>query len=121
MGNYIDLDPIPVFDRDGYIGLDVEATYNLDDFETGDAGFNGIHAGIVRIPDGRYVFMYTSQWEGDYNYGEVISPAEALWLVRSYDHEELLSQDEFKDLEYQVRNSLLVPRPGQMLPGYLIH
>jgi len=108
---------IPVFNGNEYVG-EVEASYNLDNEE--ELYVPGAHAGLTRLPDGRYVFMLLSMYSGDYNYGEVISPAEALWLIRS-DHEELLSQDEFKDLEYQVRNSLLVPRPGQMLPGYLIH
>ena len=119
---YIDLDPVPVFDRDNrYTGIDVEIVTNLDDFETGDDGFSGVHAGITKLPDGRYVFMRTSQWEGDTNWGDVVTPAEALWLILDRGHEELLQQEEFKDLEFQVRNTLLVPRPGQILPRYLIH
>jgi len=111
---------IPVFDRDNRYVCDVEIVTNLDNYDTGYTYIPGAHGGIARIQDGRYVFMLVSQWQGDYSWGDIVTPAEALWLVFDSGNEHLL-RSEFPDLEYQVRNTLLVPRPGQRLPRYLIH
>jgi len=109
---------IPVFDGNTFI-CNVEASYNLDNEE--EIYVPGAHAGLTRLPDGRYIFMVLSMYSEDYSWGDVVTPAEALFLVYDSNHEELLQQEEFKDLLFQVRNTLLVPRPGQRLPGYLIH
>jgi len=111
---------IPIFDENNNFVTEVESNYYLDSDEYQDSGFPGIHQGLVKISDSKYAILYVSQWEGDTNWGEVISPAEALWMLFSTRNDYLL-QSVFQDLEYQVRNTLLVPRPGQCLPQYLIH
>ena len=115
------METVPVFDRNNHYVGEVEVTCNLDNYETGDTYIPGAHGGLTRLPDGQYVFMLVSEYQGDYSWGDVITPAEVLWLIRNCNCEELLQQEEFKDLEFQVRNTLLVPRPGQRLPQYLIH
>jgi len=100
---------ISVFDKDNRVVAEVKASdgYSLD-----NDGW--IYRRLTKLSDGRYVLSCISYICCDRNVGYVITPWEALTLIHEYEREELL--DEFSDLEFQVRNTLVVPRPFDIVP-----
>ena len=95
---------VPVFDENYKLVEYVEANRNLD--EGTDAGWPGLHHGLSRLSDGRYVLICETDWCCDRNVAYTITPSEALTLVLESNHEELL-MTEFTDLEDQVSNTWL--------------
>lgn len=59
----------------------------------------GRHLGITKLKDGRYVLIYGTQWQGEKDYGRVVSPEEALHEILKSHNTELLTLKKFKDLK----------------------
>ncbi|WP_232230207.1 hypothetical protein [Bacillus sp. J37] len=55
--------------------------------------------GITKLKDGRYVLIYGTQWQGEKDYGRVVSPEEALHEILKSHNTELLTLKKFKDLK----------------------
>lgn len=62
-------------------------------------GGRGMHKGITKLRDGRYVIIIGSQWEGSRDYAYVVSPEEALQEIIKSGHEELLNTKKLKGLK----------------------
>ncbi|WP_041808492.1 hypothetical protein [Evansella cellulosilytica] len=77
--------------------------YNEDlDFWDGRNRTNGgvgRHLGITKLKDGRYVLIYGTQWQGEKDYGLIVSPEEALNEILKSNNDELLDQKRFADLK----------------------
>jgi len=71
---------------------------------------------LTKISDGRYVLVCISYLCCDRNVAYIVTPSEALTLILESDHEELLDAEEFLDLEFQVRNSLVINKPFDIVP-----
>ena len=83
--------------------------YNTDlDYWTGNDWQNGgvgCHKGITKLRDGRYVIIYGSQWDGDKDYGIIVSPQEALAEITNARRTELLKTYKYKELRNEVEDS----------------
>ena len=62
-------------------------------------GGTGMHKGITKLKDGRYVIIIGSQWQGSTDYGYIVSAKEALQEILKSDNSQLLDTKKFKDLK----------------------
>jgi len=71
---------VNVLDEEGNVVARVEYNSNLDHWDGSNwtAGSMGIHKGITKLKDGRYVLIHGSDWQGDQSYGEIISKEQAI-------------------------------------------
>lgn len=62
-------------------------------------GGTGMHKGITKLKDGRYVIIIGSNWQGDKDYGYIVSADEALQEILRSQSTELLETKKFKELK----------------------
>ncbi|OPY39778.1 MAG: hypothetical protein A4E41_01613 [Methanoregulaceae archaeon PtaU1.Bin066] len=77
---------IPVYDEEGDVVAEVEYNSNLDywDGNNHTCGSTGRHKGLTQLKTGEYVLIHGSQWQGERDYGEIISPDQAVKeIIRS--------------------------------------
>jgi len=89
---------IPVYD-DGEIIAKVKYNNNLDywDGNNWTCGSTGRHKGLTRLKkSGKYVLIHGTQWQGERDTAEVISPEKAVQEILSSGNEELF--DKFPEL-----------------------
>lgn len=67
----------------------------------------GVHLGITRLQDGRHVLIRGSQWDGDRDYGYVVSDRDALDAILKAGCEELLEEPRFASLKDLAARVLL--------------
>lgn len=61
-------------------------------------GGTGMHKGLTKLKDGRYVLIIGSQWQGAKDYGYVVTAEEALQEILKSDNAELLKTKKYKEL-----------------------
>lgn len=78
----------------------VRYNQNLDywDGRNWSNGGVGLHKGITKLKDGRYVIIYGSDWQGSKDYGLIVSAKTALQEILKSGHNELLKTKKFKEL-----------------------
>lgn len=85
--------------------------YNTDlDYWDGNNmgnGGTGMHKGITKLKDGRYVIIIGSQWQGSKDYAYVVSPEEALQEILKSGNEQLLDTKKFRELKELHDESLI--------------
>ncbi|MEW9110046.1 MAG: hypothetical protein AB2374_11910 [Cytobacillus gottheilii] len=59
----------------------------------------GRHLGITKLKDGRYVLIFGTQWQGENDYGVIVSPEKALNEILISNNSELLNMKRFADLK----------------------
>lgn len=66
---------IPVYDEDGRVIARVKYNDKLDfwDGRNITCGSTGRHMGYTRLKSGKWVLIHGTQWQGERDYGEVIS------------------------------------------------
>jgi len=67
----------------------------------------GLHKGITRLKDKRYVIILGSQREGSKDYGYVVSDKEALREILRSDNAKLLDDPKFSDLKTLMETELI--------------
>lgn len=92
---------VNVYDSDGNVIAQVLYNNNLDywDGRNWTCGILGRHKGLTRLEDGRYVLIHGSDWVGERDWAEVISPKEALYQVLKSGNMHLLDMKKFEDLK----------------------
>ncbi|PGQ88366.1 hypothetical protein [Priestia megaterium] len=70
-------------------------------------GGNGYHKGITKLKDGSYVIIRGSQWQGDRDYGYIVSAEEALQEILKSDNAELLKTKKFKGLNELYKQTMI--------------
>jgi hypothetical protein len=70
-------------------------------------GGMGMHKGITRLKDGRYVVIIGSQWQGARDYGYIVSPEEALQEILQSENDDLLETKRFAELK-KLRDESLI-------------
>ena len=70
-------------------------------------GGTGMHKGITKLKDGRYVIIIGSQWQGARDYGYIVSPEEALQEILQSGNTELLESKRFAELKKLREESLV--------------
>lgn len=85
----------------------VRYNQNLDywDGRNWSNGGVGMHKGITKLKDGRYVIIIGSQWQGEKDYGYIVTPDEALQEILKSGSEYLLETKKFKDLKILYEKS----------------
>lgn len=91
---------VPVYNGDALVGV-VKYNENLDVWTGHNWGNGGAgrHLGITRLNAGQYVLIHGTNWESEYDYGEVVSPRQALDQIIVAGAYEILEEDRFKDLK----------------------
>ena len=76
-------------------------TNNLDfwDGHNWSNGSPGTHLGITKLRNNQYVLVHGTDWEGQRDYGEIVSSKEALDAILRTQHEELLETQKFRGLK----------------------
>ena len=99
---------VNVYNRDGEVIARVKYNSLLDRWNGSNwqSGGTGLHRGITRLKDGRYVLIYGTQWQGDRDRAWVISPEEALQEILKADREDLLEEKRFADLKALYEEAL---------------
>lgn len=59
----------------------------------------GMHKGITKLRDGRYVIIEGTQWQGEKDYAYIVSDGEALQQILKSGNSELLNMKKFADLK----------------------
>ena len=70
-------------------------------------GGAGMHKGITKLKDGRYVIIIGSQWQGAKDYGYIVTPEEALQEILRSGNTELLESERFAELK-KLQEELLI-------------
>lgn len=95
---------VPVYDVDQYGERHVVARVNYNqrldywDGHNWTSGSTGRHLGITKLRDGRYVLIHGTQWQGESDYGEVVTNQEALDAIMRTGHQDLLKDAIFRPL-----------------------
>ena len=92
---------VNVYDDEGNVIGKVRYNAALDfwDGRNYTCGSTGRHEGITKLKDGRYVIIHGTQWQGEKDSAEVVSPEEALQAILKSGHDDLLNTKKFKDLK----------------------
>ncbi|MDU7150102.1 MAG: hypothetical protein E6300_16625 [Clostridium sp.] len=79
----------------------VSYSENLDYFYNGNFqnGGVGLHKGLAKLKNGKYVLIYGSNWQGDRDYAKVISKTDALDEILESENLSLLDEPRFKELK----------------------
>jgi hypothetical protein len=89
------------YDLDGDVIARVR--YNQDlDFWNGrnwQNGGMGRHKGITKLKDGRYVLIHGTDWQGEKDWAEIISPEQALQEILKSGNHNLLETKKFRELK----------------------
>lgn len=82
---------------------------NLDhwDGQNWTNGGVGRHLGITKLKDGSYVLIYGTQWQGQEDYGLVVSKEEALKAILKSGNNELLDNNKYKELK-ELADKILI-------------
>lgn len=59
----------------------------------------GRHKGLTKLRDGRYVLIHGTQWQGEKDWAEIISPEQALQEILKSGNTELLDTKKFAELK----------------------
>lgn len=89
------------YDLGGDVIARVRYNQNLDywDGRNWSNGGMGRHKGITKLKDGRYVIIVGTDWQGEKDWAEIISPEQALQEILKSGNTELLSTKKFAELK----------------------
>lgn len=87
--------------EDGKVIGRVNSNRNLDYWDGNNMTHGGVgrHLGLTIRRNGDLVFIYTSQWQGDSDWAEVVSEDEAMQAILRADATDLLDETRFKKLK----------------------
>lgn len=94
---------VNVYDGDTHSPVVARVLYNQDldywDGRNWTSGNTGRHLGASKLKDGRYVLIHGTQWQGERDYGVVVSPEEMLQVILQTGHADLIETPKFKSLK----------------------
>jgi hypothetical protein len=104
------LNMIPVYDYEGEIIAEVEYNSNLDfwDGRNWTNGGTGRHSGLTQLSDGRYVLIHGTQWQGERDTAEIITPEQAIQEIMRSGNMELF--DRFPELRELKEKTIIRER-----------
>ena len=99
---------VNVYDGDEVVAR-VRYNSNLDfwDGRNFTCGSTGRHKGLTKLKDGRYVLIHGTQWQGEKDYAEIITPKQALQEILKSGNTELLELKKFKELKQAYKKDLI--------------
>ncbi len=105
---------IPVYDEDGEVVGEVEYNADLDfwDGRNNTCGSTGRHKGLTQLETGEYVLIHGTQWQGERDHAEIISPEQAVKeIIASGNHELFESFPDLAELRKTVIKQERKPSP----------
>lgn len=58
----------------------------------------GRHLGLTKLKDGRYALIYGTQWQGEKDYGKIVTPERALQEILKSGNSDLLNTKKYAEL-----------------------
>lgn len=119
---------VKVYNTNLEVVAEVEYNNNLDVW-TGSNwqnGGTGLHLGITRLEDGRFVLIHGTDWQGRKDHAEIISEKQAYQNIKKYDESLLTDPDypEFhelrkydKELSKEAQNTISISNVDAVLDG----
>ena len=88
----------------------VRYNQNLDywDGRNWTNGGVGRHKGLTKLRDGRYVLIHGTNWQGEKDWAEIISPEQALQEILKSGNTELLDTKKFAGLKKLYEEKYLI-------------
>jgi hypothetical protein len=98
------------YDLDGDVIARVRYNQNLDywDGRNWTNGGVGRHKGLTKLRDGRYVLIHGTNWQGEKDWAEIISPEQALQEILKSGNTELLDTKKFAELKKLYEEKCLI-------------
>lgn len=95
--------------QDGEVVARVRYNQNLDywDGRNWTNGGTGRHLGLTKLKDGRYVLIHGTDWQGEKDWAEIISPEQALQEILKSGNTELLETKKFRELKKLYEESFV--------------
>lgn len=91
---------VSVYENDKVIArVRYNACLDFWDGHNWTCGSTGRHKGLTKLKDGRYVLIHGTQWQGENDWAEVITPEQALQEILKSGNADLLRMKKFKDLK----------------------
>jgi len=102
---------IPVYDEDGEVVGEVEYNADLDfwDGRNNTCGSTGRHKGLTQLQTCEYVLIHGTQWQGERDHAEIISPEQAVKEIIASGNHELF--ESFPDLA-ELRKTVMKQEKG---------
>ena len=72
----------------------------------------GLHKGLTKLRNGRFVLIHGSQWQGEKGWAEIISPEQALHEILASGNTELLNKKKFAELKKLYKEKHLLEEGG---------
>jgi len=96
--------------EDGDVIARVRYNQNLDywDGRNWTNGGVGRHKGLTKLLDGRYVLINGTNWQGEKDWAEIISPEQALQEILKSGNTELLDTKKFAGLKKLYEEKYLI-------------
>lgn len=106
---------VSVYDEEGKVVGRVRYNNNLDywDGRNWTCGSTGRHKGLTKLRDGRYVLIHGTQWQGEKDRAEIISPQEALQEILKSGNDDLLNTEKFAELAELYKETILEEIPDE--------
>ena len=100
---------VNVYDENGRVIAMVEANNNLDwwDGSNWTCGSTGRHKGLTRLKTGEYVLIHGTQWQGERDWAEIITPEQALQEILKSGNMELLEEERFSELKALYEKTII--------------
>jgi len=97
---------VNVFNEKGDVVARVRYNSNLDywDGRNWSNGGVGKHKGLTKLKDGSYVLIYGTDFQGEKDYGIIITPQQALNEILKSGNSHLLKTKKFKELAELVKD-----------------
>lgn len=70
-------------------------------------GGSGMHKGLTKLKDGRFVIIIGSQWQGSIDYAYIVTDDEALQQIMRSDNMDLLDRAKYASLKELFESSLI--------------
>jgi hypothetical protein len=105
---------ISVYNEDREVVAEVQYNDNLDywDGNNHTCGSTGHHKGLTQLEDGRFVLIHGTQWQGERDTAEIITPEQAVQEILHSGNTGLF--DEFPELE-EVRKKNIAREKGKVI------
>ena len=92
---------VNIYDENNNIIGKVNYSENLDFYDGRNlsCGSVGYHQGLTKLKNGEFVLIHGSNWQGDKDYAEIITPEEALQEILKSENIKLLEEKRFGKLK----------------------
>lgn len=100
---------VNVYNEYGEVEAQVKYSENLDwwDGSNYTCGSTGRRKGLTRLKTGEYVLIHGTQWQGERDWAEIITPEQALQEILKSGNMELLEEERFSELKALYEKTII--------------